>query len=52
MIQSDELVQTATLRDPVLEASFRRDGYVVVDLAPPDVVAGLLESYERLDSGI
>jgi hypothetical protein len=41
-----------TFRDPDLEARFRRDGYVVVDFAPPEVVAELLDVYARLDSGI
>ncbi|MEL7209184.1 MAG: phytanoyl-CoA dioxygenase family protein, partial [Actinomycetota bacterium] len=40
------------LRDEALRAAFDRDGYVVVDLLPPDVVAELLDVYERLDSGI
>lgn len=40
------------LRDDGQREAFDRDGYVVVDLLPADVVAELLEVYERLDSGI
>jgi hypothetical protein len=42
----------ATFRDPDLEAQFLRDGYLVVDLLPADLVQDLLGLYERLDSGI
>jgi hypothetical protein len=40
------------LRDPRLQEAFDRDGFVVVDLAPPDLVASLLATYDELDSGI
>jgi len=40
------------MRDPELEAAFRRDGFVVVDFAPPEVISELLDAYERFDSGI
>lgn len=41
-----------TFVDADLERAFRRDGYVVVDFASPDLVAELLDLYGRLDSGI
>jgi len=41
-----------TFRDPTLEEKFQRDGFVVVDFAPQEVIDGLLEVYERLDAGI
>ncbi len=41
-----------SFRDPSLEEQFSRDGYLVVDLAPPDVIEELLALYRRLDSGI
>jgi len=44
--------QQATFRDPELDARFRRDGFVVVDFATPDMIAELLAQYERVDSGI
>jgi len=40
------------LQDPSLERQLQRDGYVVVDLAPPQVVAELRALYHQLDSGI
>lgn len=46
------VTMTATLRDPDLQAAFERDGFVVVDFAPPEVIAELHAAYERLDSGI
>ena len=33
----------ATFRDPVLQDGFARDGYVVVDFAPPETVAPRME---------
>jgi hypothetical protein len=41
-----------SFRDGRLQRRFRRDGYVVVDLAPPEVIRGLRDVYERHDSGI
>jgi len=41
-----------TLRDPALQEAIERDGYVVVDFAPPEVIAELRDAYESLDSGI
>lgn len=40
------------LQDPILEEQFQRDGFVVVDLAPPEVIAELQALYDELDSGI
>jgi hypothetical protein len=51
-MDSNTISPSATFRDPALEERFRRDGYVVVDFASPDLIAGLLEQYEQLDSGI
>lgn len=52
MIRSTALAQRATLRDASLEAQFRRDGFVVVDFIPPQVVDELLAAYEEFESGI
>ncbi|MEX0768891.1 MAG: phytanoyl-CoA dioxygenase family protein [Microthrixaceae bacterium] len=51
---SEKLVSVTrpTFRDAGRETAFQRDGYVVVDFATPEVVAELLESYNRLNSGI
>lgn len=43
---------SAVFTDPEREAAFRRDGFVVVDFAPPRLIEELLAEYERLDSGI
>ena len=45
-------VDIRTFRDESLEARFRRDGFVVVDLCPPETVDALKRAYEELDSGI
>jgi hypothetical protein len=52
VIRSEELTRPATFRDPELEAAFRRDGFVVVDFAPPQVVQELLRAYDEFESGI
>ncbi len=44
--------RTATFQDHRLERRFRSDGFVVVDLAPPEHLAPLLEVYARHASGI
>ena len=41
-----------TFVDPVREATFGRDGFVVVDLLTPEVVEDLFERYQALESGI
>lgn len=43
---------TAVFDDPALEDAFRRDGFVVIDFAPPRLLTELLDEYDRLDSGI
>jgi hypothetical protein len=45
-------VSSPTFNDPALEATFRRDGYVVVDFADEQTRADLLVAYEELESGI
>jgi hypothetical protein len=49
---SRALSRWATFRGAALEQQFRRDGYVVVDFAIPEIVAELLAGYGALDSGI
>jgi len=41
-----------TFKDPELQAMLDRDGFVVVDLVPPEVIDDLQRAYQRLDSGI
>ena len=43
---------TAVFNDPDLAAKLDRDGFVVVDLVPPQVIGELLDVYHDLDSGI
>jgi hypothetical protein len=41
-----------TFRDAGLQGRLERDGYVVVDLVPPEMVDELRSVYDRLDAGI
>lgn len=52
MIRSAAMTTQPVLRDPELEAAFQRDGFVVVDFLPPEVVEELLAAYEAFESGI
>src|ERR1700761_2926620 len=47
-----ELSKRSTLRDPRQEEQFRRDGFLVVDFASPELIEELMSGYHRLDSGI
>jgi hypothetical protein len=40
------------MRSRVLERRFRRDGYVITPVAPPEVLARALEVFQEYDSGI
>lgn len=51
-IDSIALSQTTTFREAELEAAFRRDGYVVVDVGDEALRSTLMEGYDRLESGI